>query len=94
MGWKPAFYVLTTFSCLSSPAPRAPPAPRTPAPEAVQFSQDDTPADELVSALLRRAGDSAASMTGADWLRLAVELTRADAHVQPEHDAIDRRVLV
>lgn len=57
--------------------------PRTPAPEAVQFSQDDTPADELVSSLLGQAGDSAAQMTGADWLRLAVELTRFEMVLLP-----------
>ncbi|WP_341241844.1 hypothetical protein [uncultured Nocardioides sp.] len=57
--------------------------PRTPAPETVQFSQDDTPADELISSLLSQAGDSAAPMTGADWLRLAVELTRFEMVLLP-----------
>ena len=57
--------------------------PRTPVPEEVHFSRDDTPADELVSDLLGRATDLASAMSGADWLHLAVELTRFEMVLLP-----------
>lgn len=58
--------------------------PSTPTPEPVQFSTNEAPADQLVSSLLERAADPTDAMTGADWLQLAVEITRFEMVLLPQ----------
>ncbi len=69
--------------------------PTTPAPEPVAFSDADSAPDKLVSELLEQAADSTAPMVGADWLRLAVEVTRFEMVLLPKStwDTVCRRLV-
>ena len=69
--------------------------PTTPAPESLAFSDADSAPDRLVSELLEQAADPTAPMVGADWLRLAVEVTRFEMVLLPKStwDAVCQRLV-
>lgn len=58
--------------------------PSAPEPEPLQFCEADSAPDQLVSELLEQAGDPTAPMSGGDWLRLAVEVTRFEMVLLPK----------
>jgi hypothetical protein len=57
--------------------------PRTPDPEPTPFGESEAASDKLVTELIEQASDPAAPMTGSDWMRLAIEVTRFEMVLLP-----------